>query len=126
MEREALLISALGSLLVVILVALTKKSLPTLRVLWAGMRPLSVGDTVWWNHASYLILERSGSSFRFRYKLLDISAVNPWILSALPSNPKLANGANMLWYQGSRGRCYLKKTGHPKIELKTSEPGAQS
>lgn len=121
MVREALLISILGSLLAAVLYAtLTKKLLPTLREFWAGMRPFAVGDTVSWNKSNYLIVERSGSVFRYRYKLVDVVGMSPWLLPTLPCNPQLAIGATIFWYAGSKGRCYLKKTGHPRLELKTT------
>ena len=121
--HEPFLIGVAASLLAALLYAGLTKLLPSVRHLWAGIRPFSVGDTVSWNKGDYLIIERSGTMFRYRYKLLDASAVNAFLLPALASNPQLAGeSAALFWYTGKNGRCYLKKTGHPsmKLELKPS------
>jgi hypothetical protein len=97
----------------------TERALPNFSALWAGVRPLSVGDTVLWkNVGNFLVLERRGSALGYEYKLVSISGINPWLLPLLSCNPRLMREAPMCWYRGSKGRCYLKKTGHPKLELK--------
>ena len=98
---------------------LTKKALPNVSALWAGMRPLSAGDVVSWRNAgNFSVLEKRGTAFNYEYKLASISGINPFLLPALSRNPKLTKDAAVFWYKGSKGRCYLKKIGHQKLELK--------
>jgi hypothetical protein len=95
-----------------------KKILPNPLTFWVGARPLSIGDTVAWNKGNYLVLDRRGSTFRYKYKLVNLEGINPWVLPSVPTNPQLLEKAGVFWYRGSKGRCYLRKTGHPRFELK--------
>ncbi|MBZ5663819.1 MAG: hypothetical protein LAO30_04385 [Acidobacteriia bacterium] len=122
MAREVLLIGILSSLIAALLAAVSVKIFPTLRALWAGMRPLSVGDTVSWNNGNYLITETRGGMFTYQYKLVNFHGINPFLLPAICFDPKLAGDAMPFWYKASNGRCYLKKTGHPRLELKLPLP----
>jgi hypothetical protein len=85
-----------------------------LRALWAGRFSLQVGDTVSWNGGHFSILEKRGAAC----KLADIRGINPWLLPALPFNPKLLEGKVPFWYKGSR----LKKTGHPELKISVRSP----
>jgi hypothetical protein len=118
MALGAFLISVGVSLVSGLLVWLTKLTLPAFSALWRGWSPLLVGDTVSWSTGNFCVLERKGSRFNYQYKLVNIIGVSPWRLLMLSSNPQLAGDAAVIWYKGSRGRCYLKKTGHPRLELK--------
>jgi hypothetical protein len=107
------------ALAAILYVALTKNLFLALREYWAGMRPFAVRDTVSWNKGNYLIMERSGRLFSYRYRLLDVSGGNPWLLPGISSNPELPDGTPF-WYAGKNGRCCLKKTGHPRLEFRIS------
>jgi hypothetical protein len=97
---------------------LLNKTLPTLL---AGMRPFSIGDIVSMrNGATFQVLNRRGTTFRYEYKLVNIEGVNPWLLPSLPHNLDLTKKLPMFWYRGTRGSCYLKKDGHPKLKLTMS------
>jgi len=116
----AFLISVAVSLLSAAFIwMLTKKVLPSLNALGAGMRRLSIGDTVSWrNFGNFLVLDRKGTAFRYEYKLVNIAKISPWLLPVVSYNPHLMSEATVFWYKGSKGACYLKKTGHPRLELK--------
>jgi hypothetical protein len=121
MALEAFLTRVSVSLLSNSLKWLTKKALPNFSALWARMHPFSVDDIVSLrNGGNFSVRERRGTAFRYEYRLVDISGINPWLLPALSSNPRLIRDAAMFWYRVSKGCCYLKKIGHPKLELKAS------
>jgi len=118
MILHPLLLRALNFVLTGSLAWLAKKILPDIRALWAGMRPLSPGDTVISRDSrNYEVLERKGKMFGYVYKLVDIKGINPFLLPALPHNPDLTRNAPVFWYRGRNGRCYLRKTGHPELSL---------
>lgn len=119
MTYKMLCIKIVRAVLSTALSVLMKAILPRATPFLAGMRRLSVGDTVLWrNVGNFLVIERRGSAFRYKYKLLDTQGINPWLLPALSLSPGAEGNAPVCWYRATRGRCYLKKTGHPKFEFK--------
>ena len=97
-----------------------KKLSPWATALSRGSCPLSVGDVVSMrNNRNYLILKRKGKRFNYEYLLMDVVGGNPWLLPLLASNSaSVPRNAAMFWAAGSSGGCYLKKIGHPKLEIK--------
>lgn len=119
MSIHTLLTSVSVSLLSGAVAWATKAILPRLRALWAGVYPLLPGDTASRrNGENFMVLERRGTAFRYEYKLVNVRKINPWLLPALCYNPQFTDEAAVFWYKGSKGSCYLKKTGHPKLELR--------
>jgi hypothetical protein len=91
---------------------LAKKGLPNLQALWAGIRPMCVGEIVSWrNGGNFQVLKRRGKPFTYEYMLVNIEGISPWLLPALPHDPRLWSNAPVFWYKGSKGRCYLKRMG---------------